>query len=126
MKSILVIDDDADQRYVLKTMLTEAGYQVSEASNGKAGCQLFLKTPFDLVITDIYMPEQEGIETIMKLKKIHPNVKIIAISGGSQVDGLDLGNVLDFALSLGANHTVNKPIETKKFLNLVKEIFNPV
>ena len=82
MNRILVIDDDAPFRGMLRQVLGREGYEVMEASNGKEGMALFRAEPTDLVISDILMPEQEGLQTIKELRRDFPEVKIIAISGG--------------------------------------------
>jgi len=82
MARILLIDDDAPVRRTLRKMLERQGYEVEEAPDGKAGLTLYQENPADLIITDLIMPEMEGIETIMELRRRFPDVKIIAMSGG--------------------------------------------
>ena len=82
MPNILVIEDDVQVRTMLRIMLEEAGYEVQEASDGKEGLSLFRQKHFDLIITDIIMPEKDGMETIIEMRHDYPDVKIIAISGG--------------------------------------------
>lgn len=84
MAQILVIADDAHVRLVLRQVLERAGYTVREAANGREGLQRYRTTPTELVMTDILMPEQEGLETIPALRRELPAVKILAISGGGQ------------------------------------------
>ena len=81
--SILIIDDEEPVRHLLRYCLEEAGYIVSEAPNGRKGVQAFRKAPTDLVITDIYMPERDGLEVIESLRRSRPTVKILVISGAS-------------------------------------------
>ena len=83
MKRILIIEDDPSQRKLFKLILEKANYEVIEAPDGRIGCSLFRQQPCDLVITDMFMPDKEGMETIFELKTEFPNVKIMAISGGS-------------------------------------------
>ncbi len=116
---ILVIDDDDRIRIMLRQMLEAVGYEVVNASNGKEGIRLYRKDPAYLIITDIIMPEKEGIEVIMELKKDFPDVKIIAISGGGQIDAEEH---LHMAKMLGAKFTFTKPFERKELLDAVKEI----
>ena len=85
MARILIIDDEPTILLMLKKMLERSGYVVDMAINGKEGMELFAKFPADLIITDIVMPEKEGLETIREIKKDHPHVKIIAISGGGRI-----------------------------------------
>ncbi len=120
MARILVIDDDAQVRTVLLKSLERDGYQVMDAPNGKVGMKLFQEEPFDLVITDIVMPEKEGIETIGELRHYFPETKIIAISGGGR--NLKANVVLHTAKILGAHCTLFKPFEIEKFLNTVKHV----
>ena len=120
---ILVIEDDPDHRVLIKTMLEKAGYKVFEAPNGKEGLQLFYQQPCNLVITDIFMPEKEGLETILELKRQFPTVKIIAISGGtrwSKHNGVD--SALEAAQEFGANYILKKPIKIQQLLTIVDEI----
>jgi len=81
MKSILVIDDEEQLVKMVCTMLEREGYRVSVAENGKQGMRLFRQEPVDLVITDIFMPEKEGLETIRELRREFPGIKIILITG---------------------------------------------
>jgi CheY-like chemotaxis protein len=116
---ILLIDDDDQIRTMLREMLGRAGYMVMEASDGKEGVKLYRDQPCDLIITDIIMPEKEGIETIRELKRDFPDVKIIAMSGGGRIDAEDY---LHMAKMLGAQRTFAKPIERDKLLGAIKEL----
>jgi len=89
MSRILIIDDDAQILKMLRQILEREKYHVTEASNGKEGLRLYRENPADLVITDIIMPEKEGIEIIIELKRDYPDVKIIAISGGGRINPED-------------------------------------
>ena len=86
MASILVIDDEPQLQNLLTQILELEGYEVIVASNGKEGIEKFRQQPTDIIITDIVMPEKEGLETIMELRNDFPEVKIIAMSGGGRVD----------------------------------------
>jgi len=117
---ILVVDDEAQMRKVLRLMLEGTGYEVLDAENGKKALNLQETTPVDLIITDIIMPEMEGIEFIMKVRKITPHVKIIAISGDCKVDpDLSLG----IAGQLGANRTLLKPVSKSVLMSVIGELF---
>jgi CheY-like chemotaxis protein len=107
MSRILVIDDEDPVRAMLCMILGRLGHSVIEASNGKEGLDLFHKHLPDLVITDIVMPEKEGLEVVMTLKQSHPNVKIIAISGGGRQGA---GDNLRMAKFLGATLVLPKPM----------------
>jgi DNA-binding response OmpR family regulator len=128
MTRILLIEDDTDQREMFTTMLAEAGSEVIAASNGKEGLRLFHQQPCDLVITDIFMPEKEGIETILELKRICPTVKIIAISGGGRRgsrtgrSGDDIA--LEAAKELGADRIFHKPLKIEHLLATVDELLH--
>ncbi len=119
MHTILVIEDDIQTRMMLGKMLNGAGYNIVEAGNGKDGVKLFNEIPVDLVLTDIVMPEQEGIETIRMLKEAVPKVKIIAMSGGGRIGP---ENYLSMARTLGAGQTLKKPIKRQDLLASVKEM----
>ena len=119
MARILVIDDEYPVRAMLKEVLTEAGYEVIDASNGKVGIDRYRQDPTDLVITDLFMPEKEGLETIQELKREYPEVKIIAISGGGTTVK---HNFLPLAGMFGALHTFPKPFDVKELLKAVKEL----
>lgn len=127
MKQILVIDDDPDQRKLLKMILEDKGYAVIEAPDGRIGLRLFRQQPCPLVITDIFMPEKDGLETILELKKQFPTVKIIAISGGglkahSSKEAPWVNTSLEAAKIFGANHILRKPIKLEHLLKLVDEL----
>lgn len=119
MARILIIDDDDQVRAMLRRTLEAQGYEVAEAANGSLGIASFKHDPADLIITDIYMPEKEGLETIIELKRDYPDVRIIAISGGSRDMDLDF---LPVAQKLGAVRTLAKPIERSKLLETVNEL----
>ncbi len=117
MKNILIIDDDDILRKMLRRMLEEFGYSVTEAQNGKVGLKLYSQHPIDLVITDLFMPEREGLETILELKRIDPKVKIIAISGGGNQGDVSL---LSVAEHFGALDTLVKPFDMKDLIQAVE------
>ena len=119
MARVLLIDDEEQVRKLIREVLEEAGHEVAEARNGREGTKLYEANPADLVITDLVMPEQEGLETITGLRRRFPAVKIIAISGAQQKLGLDL---LYVAEKLGAIRTMEKPFDVRKLLALVEEL----
>ncbi|HLA61423.1 MAG TPA: response regulator, partial [Nitrospiraceae bacterium] len=82
MPSILVVDDEDQIRKLIRETLEQAGYHVTEAHDGKEALQQYRLTPADLVIMDILMPDQDGLETTITLRREFPNVKVIAITGG--------------------------------------------
>ena len=119
MARILIIDDDDTIRKMLALTLSKAGYDVAAAADGNEGLKQFRKNEIDLVITDLIMPEKEGIEMIMELRNDFPDVKIIAMSGGAQV-GPD--EYLKLANALGAQRTLKKPIDREDLLETIKKI----
>ena len=119
MTRILVIDDETPVRDVIRQTLERAGYDVVDAADGREGLVRFRERPADLVITDILMPEQEGIETIRILHKEFPQTKILAISGGGRRGKLD---VLPTAQTFGAHRTLAKPFERKDLLDAVSAL----
>jgi DNA-binding response OmpR family regulator len=118
MARILVIDDDANLREIYAEMLTAAGYEVAEAGNGKEGVRLYNNAPFDLVLTDLLMPEKDGLEVIIELRKDFPEVKIITLSGGDAYGHSSLGT----SKLLGALRTLRKPFMEDELLEAVREV----
>lgn len=117
MASILLIENDDAVREVLRIGLLAAGYSVSEAANGRQGINSFRKAPSDLVITDIYMPDRDGLEVIEALRRTHPTVRIVAISGAS-----GSMNYLKRAQLLGATRVLTKPLSMPTVLRIVNEL----
>jgi DNA-binding response OmpR family regulator len=122
MARILIIDDEPSVRELLITMLMEEGHEVVEAADGKAGLRLLQERPADLVITDLIMPEKEGIETIMDLRRDFPDVKIIAMSGGGIIQAQDY---LGMAQGMGAHRVFEKPFGVGAMLAAVHELLHP-
>ena len=118
MPRILVIDDDPDVRRSLGKILTRAGYEVVEAADGTAGVELQHREPADVIITDIFMPGLDGLQTIRQLKKEGSRVKVIAISGGDRTGTVDLR---EHAQLMGAFKVLAKPFEMHDVLAAVKE-----
>ena len=120
---ILVVDDDASIRRTLTILLSKAGYEVTQASDGSEAVPLWRDRGGDLVITDLHMPEKDGIETIIELLSHTPGIRIIAMSGGGQTKRLDLlGNV---AL-LGSVLTIEKPFTLAEMLTVVNRALKPI
>ncbi len=119
MSKILVLDDEPSILLMIKKMLEKAGHEVDIALNGKEGMRIFEKNKPDLVISDIIMPEKEGLETIFELRRMYPDLKIIAISGGGRI-GPD--GYLPGAKLLGANMVFQKPLDQKEFVNAVGQL----
>lgn len=123
MARILVVDDEDLVRLTLRQMLEAAGHVVFEAANGRQGVALQAEQPVDLVLTDIIMPEQEGIETIVQLRRKNPKLKIIAISGGGRMKNMDF---LKIAANVGADATLAKPFSTKELTEAVNRCLERV
>lgn len=119
MARILVIDDDNDVRAMIGQTLEHAGYTVVLACDGNEGIKSFRADPTDIIITDIIMPEKEGIETIIELRRDFPDVKIIAISGGGRGGA---GGYLSMAEKLGAQRSFAKPFSRVELLDAIKEL----
>ena len=118
MAIILVIDDDEIMNDMITQLLAEAGYDVVSACDGLEGLKQFGSQAFDLVVTDIVMPEKEGIETIMEIRKKNKIVPIIAISGGGK---LGPQQYLHMAQQFGADYAFQKPFDNEHFLGAVRE-----
>lgn len=118
---ILVIDDYDPFRAFLTDVLIDAGYEVSEARNGRDGLRLFRESPTDLVITDVLMPEKDGIEIITELRREFPTVKIIAVSGGGSYSA---DGYLQMAKLLGSARTLAKPVRSEQLLEVVHEVLS--
>ena len=119
MPRILVIDDEEPVRTMMRQMLEKVGYEVVEAPDGDVGIRLLCDHLADLIITDLFMPRKEGIETMLEVRKHFPQVKIIAMSGGGRTGKLDF---LPMATSFGALRTLAKPFERRELLEAVREV----
>jgi DNA-binding NtrC family response regulator len=117
MATILVIDDEAQVRATMRRVLERYGYAVAEAANGREALKAIASTSCDLVITDINMPEMDGIEVIMALSERQPGLPIIAISGGGRLPK-DL--LLASADMLGAVTTLAKPFDIPDLIGSVE------
>jgi CheY-like chemotaxis protein len=117
MATILVIDDDDLVRKTIVFALTAKGYNVLEAGNGVEGVDLYKNNAVDLTICDIIMPEKEGLDTIMTLRRLNAAAKIIAVSGGGRVGNLDF---LPHATKLGATEALAKPFAPRQLVQLVE------
>ena len=115
LRSVLVVDDEESIRKLLCHVLTPAGYIVLEAKDGKEAIRLVNSHSVDVVITDLAMPEQEGIETVRALRRSHPNLKVIAMSGA-------FGDQLKIVRMLGAHAAIRKPFHPAGLCQLVEQI----
>lgn len=121
MAKILIIDDEDPIRKMLRKVLEKNGYEVMDACNGSQGIKLFKEHGPDIVITDLIMPEKEGLETIRELKKLNSDVRIIAISGGGITDPKIY---LNLAAKLGAVCTFAKPVDNEILLSTIKKLLS--
>ena len=121
MARILIIDDEAMIRGLLQKMLDREGYETVTASGGKAGIKIHRENPADLIITDLIMPEKEGIETIIELRREFQDVKIIAMSGGGKIRS---ETYLQMAKTLGAIKSIAKPFDRKELLKTIQELLS--
>ena len=121
MPLILIVDDDPMIRKMLVTAFSKKKYDVMEASNGKTALSIFRSEDIDIVITDIIMPDMEGIETIRELRRIKSDAKIIAFSGGGS---LSPDGYLKIASSMGAQHVFRKPISIKELSKAVEDLLD--
>ncbi len=119
MSSILLVDDNEEFRTMLSRVLTRAGFQVQEASDGQQAIDLYGIHSSDLVITDLVMPGKEGLEMIMEFRRLYAGAKIIAISGGERIGSQAS---LQMAKALGAQRVLAKPFSHVEILDAVREV----
>jgi CheY-like chemotaxis protein len=118
-KRILVVDDNEDLRSTIQALLRADGFDVAVAGNGQAALALHQSQPADVVITDLFMPDKDGIETIVELKKLSPQRKIVAISGWTSAQGSDY---LQVAREIGATVTLQKPFDPQELSRVVRQL----
>jgi DNA-binding NtrC family response regulator len=116
---VLVVDDETEIRTMVLHMLNRDGYEAVGAGEGGEAVRLQRIAPADLIITDLIMPGQEGLETIMEIRRLFPKTKIIAMSGGGHAGVLDF---LPVATQLGAARTLPKPFTYEQLLGAVREV----
>ncbi len=120
MKRVLIIEDNEDIRTFMQVALEGAGFAVTLAPDGAEGLNRQRETPADIVITDIFMPDKDGIETIFELRQEFPQVKIIAVSGGG-----DFPKKMDYlstAIQFGAIKSLSKPFDSEELLDAVNNV----
>jgi CheY-like chemotaxis protein len=123
MARILIIDDEAMMLDLIVKILEREGYETVVASGGKDGIKIQRENPADLSITDLIMPEKDGLETIMELRQDFKDVKIIAMSGGGKIGS---ETYLQIAKTMGAIGTIAKPFDRKELLKTVQELLEYV
>jgi CheY-like chemotaxis protein len=114
MLSILIVDDNEMIRQFVRDMLDDAGYRTMEADNVASALQLLSESHFDLLLTDLLMPGGNGTEIIIKARRLHPGLKVIAMSGSG-----DISDRLATAAALGAHAVIGKPFRSKELIALV-------
>jgi CheY-like chemotaxis protein len=119
MSRILIIDDELSLRQVLRSILERAGHTVLDAPNGREGMALWHREPPDIVVTDLFMPEKDGLQVLMEMKNVAPKPKIIAMSGGGQKGLLDWRAT---AQALGADRVLVKPFNPRTVLLTIQEV----
>ena len=119
MARILVIDDQDSIRRVVRRALEQDGHEVFDASDGELGMEILESHSFDVVITDIFMPGQDGIVTLRQVRKRFPEVKVIVISGGDSTGLMDLRQDAEL---LGAVKSLQKPFNAREIMDLVKSV----
>lgn len=124
MRRILLIEDNPDARRLLQDALKAAGYDVEAVADGEAGIRAQMNAPADIVVTDLFMPNKEGLETIAELRKRTPRTKIIAISGGSRLRGAKTDH-LETAREIGADAVLKKPFDPAQLIAVVRQILPP-
>lgn len=122
MAQLLIVDDDIEILLILKSALAEAGFQVQSAENGKEALQMIQQGSYELLITDILMPDIDGLAVIDKAIAANPNISILAISGGGEFK--DGGDLLDAALVSGADAVLQKPFRSDELVRTVNALVN--
>lgn len=122
MPSILIIDDDDSLRDALRRTLHKEGYTIMEAIDGGQGLKQLEHSQADVILLDMFMPDKDGLETLGVLRRTHPGIRIIAMSGGGFQGKVD---VLHVAKKLGARRTLTKPFTREQLLEAVREELLP-
>jgi CheY-like chemotaxis protein len=119
MPVILLVEDEKDLREMLKASLIRRKYTVIEAENGKDAISHFKPLITDILVTDLIMPDEDGLKVIIKLKELKPTLKIIAISGGGKAGP---GSYLNLAKALGADAIFSKPFSVNDLIEKIEEL----
>ena len=121
MPGVLIVEDDKELREMLKISLQRRGFAVQEAENGKEAISHFKPSLTDLVVTDLIMPEEDGLKVVIKLRELKPAIKIIAISGGGKVGP---GSYLNLAKALGADAIYSKPFSVNDLVAKIEQLLD--
>lgn len=119
MTTVLIAEDDDNIRYALSKLLRTAGYNVLEARNGKEATKLLRKSMPDVLVTDIVMPEQDGMGLLNEARALNPSIPVLVMSGGGNAVGLDY---LSLAQTMGANATLCKPFDNDEVLRVIANL----
>ena len=119
---IMVVDDNASIREAVCEMLEQAGYETISVENGRLAAQKHRSYPVDLIITDLFMPDTDGLEVIYQFRHEFPDVKIIAVSGGGSRGLVEL---LSVAKKMGAQRALMKPFSWEQLIAAVEELLEP-
>jgi CheY-like chemotaxis protein len=119
MPGVLIVEDEKDLREMLKISLLRRKYTIIEAENGNEAILHFKPSLTDLVVTDLIMPDEDGLKVIIKLKELKPSIKIIAISGGGKAGP---GSYLNLAKALGADAIYSKPFSINELISKIEEL----
>jgi DNA-binding response OmpR family regulator len=119
MAGILIVEDEKELREMLRLALIRRKHTVLEAANGKEAITHFKPSVTDLVVTDLIMPEEDGLKVIIKLREIKPSLKVIAISGGGKAGP---ASYLNLARALGADAIYTKPFSINELLSKIEEL----
>jgi CheY-like chemotaxis protein len=119
MPGILLVEDDKELREMLKLSLLRRSFKVQEAENGKDAINHFKPLVTDVVVTDLIMPEEDGLKVLIKLRELKPSIKIIAISGGGKVGP---GSYLNLAKALGADAIYSKPFSINELIEKIEQL----
>ena len=121
MPGVLIVEDDKELREMLKLSLLRRNFTVFEAENGKSAITHFKPLITDLVVTDLIMPEEDGLKVVIKLRELKPSIKIIAISGGGKVGP---GSYLNLAKALGADAIYSKPFSINDLIAKIEQLLD--
>ena len=119
---ILIVDDNEDMRTMLQAWLQAEGHDVAVAPDGHSALKMLVARPTDILVTDLCMPETDGIETIVAVRKQFPHIPIVAMSGWTSAGGADY---LEVAREIGAVKTLKKPFEPAQLSDIVRKLDRP-
>lgn len=119
MARVLIVEDSADFRGLLKTKLEIEGFEVAAASSGADALRMMARRPADIIVTDVFMPDKDGLETILEMRARYPEARVVAMSGWQSARGVDY---LRVACEIGAAHALRKPFELEELVQLLGQL----